>query len=82
MNVTCKVAPSVELTFDALRLVELAEKPVPEMATDVAAVSPVPLTTIDFVTDVLAVVVPKSIVEPLVGEVIAAVVVDDDDDAL
>ena len=52
------------------------------MATDVAAVSPVPLTTIDFVTDVLAVVEPKSTVEPLVGEVIAAVVVDDDDDAL
>lgn len=82
MNVTCKVAPSVELTFDALRLVELTEKPVPEMATDVATVSPVPLTTIDFVTDVLAVVEPKSTVEPLVGVVIAAVVVDDDDDAL
>lgn len=70
------------MTFVALRLVELTEKPVPEMATDVADVSPVPLTTIDFVTDVLAVVEPKSTVEPLVGDVIDAVVVDVDVDAL
>ena len=78
MNVTCNVAPSVEFTFVALRLVELTEKPVPEMATVVADVSPVPLTTIDFVTDVLAVVEPKSTVEPLVGDVIDAVDVDVD----
>ena len=68
LKFTWSVAPSVELIFDALRLVEFTEKPVPEMATDVAEVKPVPFTTIDFCTDVLASQVPKSTVEPFAGD--------------
>ena len=72
----------VELTFDALRLVEPAVNPVPLTATDVADVSPEPFTTTVIVFVVLSSVEPKSTVEPFVGEVIAAVVVGDDDAAL
>ena len=46
LKLTCSCAPDVEFTLDALRLVELQEKPVPETATVVDAVSPVPFTTI------------------------------------
>ena len=46
LKLTCSCAPDVEFTLDALRLVELQEKPVPETATVVDEVSPVPFTTI------------------------------------
>ena len=72
----------VELTFDALRLVEPAVNPVPLTATDVADVSPEPFTTTVIVFVVLSSVEPKSTVEPFVGDVIAIVVVEVDEDAI
>ena len=72
----------VELTFEALRLVEPAVNPVPLTATDVADVSPEPFTTTVIVFDVLSPVEPKSTVEPFVGDVIAVVVVEVDEDAI
>lgn len=70
------------MTFVALRLVEPAVNPVPLTATDVADVSPVPFTTTVMVFVVLSSVEPKSTVEPLVGDVIADVVVVLVDDAI
>lgn len=67
------------MTFDALRLVEPAVKPVPVTVTVVDSVKPVPLTTTVLVVVLLAVHVPKSIVEPLAGEDNTADEVDDDE---
>ena len=72
----------VELTFDALRLVERAVNPVPLTATDVADVRPEPFTTTVIVFVVLSSVEPKSTVEPFAGDVIAVVVVEVDEDAI
>lgn len=69
LKFSCTVAPAVELTFAAESAVVLAEKPVPETATEVAEVNPEPLTMIDCCAVVLAAQVPKSTIDPDAGEV-------------
>ena len=81
MKLICSCAPASELTFVADSVVAPAVKPVPLTVTVVDSVKPVPLTTTVLVVVLLAVHVPKSIVEPLAGEENTADEVDDDDDA-
>ena len=66
MKLICSCAPASELTFVADSVVTPVEKPVP-------------LTTTVLVVVLLAVHVPKSIVEPLAGEENTADEVDDDE---
>lgn len=71
--------PAVLFTFEALSVAVFAAKPVPATDTEVADVMPEPFTTTDMVLVVLGAVVPKSTVEPFVGDVNVGVVVDDDE---
>lgn len=79
LKLICSCAPASELTFVADSVVAPAVKPVPLTVTVVDSVKPVPLTTTVLVVVLLAVHVPKSIVEPLVGEENTADEVDDDE---
>lgn len=79
MKLICSCAPASELTFVADSVVAPAVKPVPLTVTVVDSVKPVPLTTTVLVVVLLAVHVPKSIVEPLAGEENTADEVDDDE---
>ena len=82
LKLICSCAPASELTFVADSVVTPVEKPVPLTVTVVDPVKPVPLTTTVLVVVLLAVHVPKSIVEPLAGEENTADEVDDDDAAV
>ena len=66
----------LELTLEAERLVEPAVKPVPDTATVVAEVSPVPFTTIVCWLVVPEVQVPKFTVLPFAGDVMPEVLVE------
>lgn len=79
LKLICSCAPASELTFVADSVVTPVEKPVPLTVTVVDPVKPVPLTTTVLVVVLLAVHVPKSIVEPLAGEENTADEVDDDE---
>ena len=79
LKLNCSCAPASELTFVADSVVTPVEKPVPLTVTVVDPVKPVPLTTTVLVVVLLAVHVPKSIVEPLAGEENTADEVDDDE---
>ena len=79
LKLICSCAPASELTFVADSVVTPVEKPVPLTVTVVDSVKPVPLTTTVLVVVLLAVHVPKSIVEPLAGEENTADEVDDDE---
>lgn len=79
LKLICSCAPASELTFVADSVVAPAENPVPLTVTVVDSVKPVPLTTTVLVVVLLAVHVPKSIVEPLAGEENTADEVDDDE---
>lgn len=78
LKFTMTVAPDVELTLDALRVVAFTVNPVPETDTAVASVNPEPFTTTDCCTVLFAEQVPKSTVEPFAGEVNVA----EDEDAV
>ena len=79
LKLICSCAPASELTFVADSVVAPAVKPVPLTVTVVDSVKPVPLTTTVLVVVLLAVHVPKSIVEPLAGDENTADEVDDDE---
>ena len=64
------------MTLDAERLVEPQENPVPDTATVVAEVSPVPFTTIVCWLVVPEVQEPKSTVLPFTGDVMPEVLVE------